>query len=310
MKSSTATATTDTARAAAGYRGRFAPSPTGALHLGSLVAALGSYLDARRSQGLWLIRIEDLDTPRVVPDAAGQMRATLARLGLCSDEPLLYQSSRLPAYEAALGVLAATGRLYPCSCSRRETATGPYPGTCREGPRGPGPYALRLRIPEGAVACFQDRIQGPQQQTQQQLGDPIVRRRDGQFAYQLAVVVDDDFQRITDIVRGADLLSSTAWQLWIGEALGLRAARYAHLPLVIEPDGRKLAKSQRSVAIGGWEPQVALFEALRLMRQAPPSGLAGRPVADILDWAVRNWRPEVLVGLPETRAPQPQHLEL
>jgi glutamyl-Q tRNA(Asp) synthetase len=292
------------------YRGRFAPSPTGALHLGSLLAALGSYLDARRHGGAWLIRIEDLDTPRVVSGAAGQMLATLARLGLGSDAPILYQSTRISAYLVALERLRESGRLYPCSCSRRDTAAGPYPGSCRDGPRGPGPYALRLRVPIDAVARFADRWQGPQQQPHAQLGDPILRRRDGQIAYQLAVVVDDAAQGITDIVRGADLLPSTAWQVWIREALDLPEPRYAHLPVLMEPDGRKLAKSASSAAIGGWEPAQALLEVLRLMRQDPPAGLAGRPVADILDWAVRNWRPEVLVGLPEIRVPHSQHLGL
>ena len=308
MKSSTATATTATADAPGGYRGRFAPSPTGALHLGSLVAALGSYLDARHAGGAWLLRIEDLDTPRLIPGAADALIATLAALGLHADGPVLYQSRRGEAHEAALARLAAGGHLYPCSCTRRETATGPYPGTCRKGPLGPGPHALRLRMPDEGEIRFEDRFQGPQRQSVASLGDPVLRRRDGQVAYQLAVVVDDDAQGITDVVRGADLLPATGWQLLIRRLLGYGPVRHAHLPLVVEADGSKLSKSASAEAIATLPPDQALLQALRVLQQQPPAELVGASHRQILDWATRNWQPARLSGLPKVPIAQQQDL--
>ena len=308
MKSSTATATTATADARGGYRGRFAPSPTGALHLGSLVAALGSYLDAACNGGRWLLRIEDLDTPRVIPGAADALLGTLVSLGLVPDGPILYQSTRRAAHEAALARLAAAGLTYPCSCSRRDIPAGPYPGTCRNGPRGPGPHALRLRMPEGGEISFQDRFQGPQRVSVASLGDPVLRRRDGQIAYQLAVVVDDEAQGITDVVRGADLLEATAWQIEISRHLGLAPVRHGHLPVVVEADGNKLSKSASAAAVAGLAPDEALLSALGLLRQEPAEELQGRSTRQILDWATRNWRPERLSGLPKVPIAQQQYL--
>ena len=308
MKSSTATATTATADARGGYRGRFAPSPTGALHLGSLVAALGSYLDARSHDGRWLLRIEDLDTPRNLPGADLALITTLADLGLQADEPVLYQSTRGAAYEAALARLAATGRLYPCSCSRRETAAGPYPGTCRNGPRGPGPHALRLRMPDVGDIAFGDRFQGPQRQPVAALGDPVLRRRDGQIAYQLAVVVDDAAQGITDVVRGADLLAATGWQLEIRRLLGLAPVRHAHLPLVVEADGSKLSKSASAAAVAGLPPAQVLLQTLNLLQQQPPAELAQASTRQILDWATLHWQPARFTGLPKVPIAQQQGL--
>jgi glutamyl-Q tRNA(Asp) synthetase len=308
VKSSTATATTATADAPGGYRGRFAPAPTGALHLGSLVAALGSYLDARSNGGQWLLRIEDLDTPRRVPGADRRLIATLADLGIRAHGPVVYQSTRGAAYEAALERLAATGRVYPCSCSRRETAAGPYPGTCRDGPRGPGPHALRLRMPDEGEICFRDRFQGPQRQPVTDLGDPVLRRRDGQIAYQLAVVVDDAAQRITDVVRGADLLAATGWQLEIRLLLGLGPVRHAHLPLVVEVDGGKLSKSASATAVAGLSPGRALLQTLNLLQQQPPVELVQASTRQILEWATVNWRPERFTGLLKVPIAQQQGL--
>jgi glutamyl-Q tRNA(Asp) synthetase len=310
VRSNTATATTATAEPAGRYRGRFAPSPTGALHLGSLVAALGSYLDARHHGGQWLIRIEDLDTPRVLPGAATKLLDTLSALGLESDLPVLYQSTRLAAYAAALDHLQHQGLLYACSCSRRDTTDGPYAGLCRRGTRGPPPHALRLRLPDDAEVSFCDVFQGPRQQSFARLGDPILKRRDGQIAYQLAVVVDDAQQGVTHVIRGGDLIDSTGWQLQLRSHLQLPPVIHGHLPVVVETDGNKLAKSASSAAISGWNPQHALVEALWLLRQEPPAGLETEPVPRVLDWAVRNWRPAALTGLAEIRAPQRPHLEL
>jgi glutamyl-Q tRNA(Asp) synthetase len=297
VKSSTATATTATADAPGAYRGRFAPSPSGALHLGSLVAALGSYLDARSHGGQWLLRIEDLDTPRIQPGAAKALIATLAALGLLPDGPVMFQSQRGDAYAAALARLTATGLIYPCDCPRRETAAGPYPGTCRNGPRGPGPHALRLRLPDDAEVRFEDGFQGPQRQPSAGLGDPVLRRRDGQIAYQLAVVVDDAAQGITDIVRGADLLAATGWQLQIRRLLGYAPVRHAHLPVVVEADGTKLSKSASAAAVAGLPPSHALLQTLNLLHQRPPAELVTASSRQILDWATKNWQPARFTGL-------------
>ncbi len=304
MRSSTATGTTATADRVTTYRGRFAPSPTGRLHLGSLVAALGSYLDARRHQGQWLIRIEDLDTPRVLPGATNELISTLARLGLHSDEPILLQSQRISAYQAALDHLDAAGTLYRCSCSRADTAAGPYTGRCRNGPTGAGPYSLRLRLDPDGECGFFDRLQGPQRHTHRALGDPILRRRDGQIAYQLAVVVDDAAQGITDVVRGADLLPATGWQVKIAAALGLPPVRYAHLPVVLDADGSKLSKSRSAAALAELPPAQALMGGLALLRQNPPPQLGKASVEEILAWAVTHWRPEALEGVAEIHPSQ------
>jgi glutamyl-Q tRNA(Asp) synthetase len=232
------------------------------------------------------------------------MLATLAAFGLEWDGPLERQSARQAHYERALQELRARGLTFPCSCSRRELATERgYPGTCRTRPRSPGPTAERFRVATGELA-FIDRLQGECRFDLGALGDVIVRRRDGGFAYQLAVVVDDAWQGVTDVVRGADLLDSTPWQIALQQALGLPRPRYAHLPLVTEPDGTKLAKSRRSVAL---EPRTAgaqLVEALRLLGQAPEPKLELElePVQKILAWAIARWDPQRLRGVREVRA--------
>ncbi len=268
------------------------------------MAALGSYLDARSHQGRWLIRIEDLDSPRVLPGAATELIATLARLGLQSDEPILFQSQRIGAYEQALAKLDAARHLYRCSCSRAEIASGPYSGRCRNGPNGPSPYSQRLRLEPAAESDFLDQLQGRQRHTHRLLGDPILRRRDGQIAYQLAVVVDDAAQAITDVVRGADLLATTGWQVQIAAALGLPPVRYAHLPVVLDSDGTKLSKSRSAAALAELPPAQALIRALTLLRQNPPSGLQDGSVEEILAWAVIHWQPGALHGIAQIRPSQ------
>lgn len=298
MKSSTGTGTTATASAGAAppYRGRFAPSPTGPLHQGSLLAAVASWLDARAHGGIWLIRMEDLDGPRVVPGAADAILDTLARFGLESDEPVLHQSTRTAGYRSALESLAARGLAYRCRCSRSEIQ-GRYDGRCRDLGITDPDTAWRLRLNPDATIAFPDVIQGHLEFPVADLGDPVLVRRDGLAAYQLAVVVDDAFQGITDVVRGADLLDSTAWQIALARALELPVPTFAHVPLLTEPDGQKLAKSRRSLPIAGMAPTQVLAATLVLLGLPLTSQLKAAPVSDILHWAVQHWSPQAMAGI-------------
>jgi len=265
------------------YVGRFAPSPTGPLHAGSIVAALASWLDARAHHGRWLVRIEDIDKPREQPGAAESILDTLRHLGLVWDDCPSWQSQRLEAYGAALSSLVSKGLAYPCACTRseiadsqRSVATGansqavrgverPYPGTCRNG-LAPGRTARswRIRLPDQAIVQFDDRWQGWQQQdVANEVGDFVLQRADGLFAYQLAVVVDDGAQGITDVIRGADLLGSTARQRLLGRALGLADLRYLHVPVVLAADGEKLSKQNGAVAVDIRHPVEVLDRAFR-----------------------------------------------
>ncbi|MCC5794722.1 MAG: tRNA glutamyl-Q(34) synthetase GluQRS [Chromatiales bacterium] len=274
-------------------RGRFAPSPTGPLHFGSLVAALASWLDARSAGGAWLLRIEDLDAPRVVPGAEAAILRTLERFGLYWDGQIMRQSARADAYAAALDRLCGMGQLFACSCSRRELADsalpgleGPvYPGTCRGRAPASG-HALRVLAGEATIA-FMDRIQGPvSHRLAGEIGDFVVRRGDGLAAYQLAVVVDDAAQGITDVVRGADLLVSTARQLHLQRLLGLPEPRYAHVPIALDDSGRKLSKQESAEALRDGDPAV-LRRALEWLGQAAPPPDLGCP--QILTWATARW---------------------
>jgi len=251
--------------------------------------------------------MEDLDTPRVAPGTADLILRTLEAFGLIWDGEVEYQSRRKERYAAALDTLAAHGLTYPCSCSRRELAGQEehgYPGTCRNGPTRSGPTAWRFRIDDDEVVRFDDRIQGPQAFPLRQLGDVIVSRRDGLIAYQLAVTVDDAAQAVTDVVRGADLIESTAWQIAICGALGFRPPRFAHLPLVVEPDGSKLAKSRRSAPVDLLHSGAWLAETLRLLGQEPPAELAREPPPIQLDWAIRHFRLAPLDRIRTVRAPE------
>jgi glutamyl-Q tRNA(Asp) synthetase len=281
------------------YVGRFAPSPTGSLHLGSLVAALGSYLDARHNHGRWLVRMEDLDTGRVVPGCSAEILRTLELFGLEWDGEVEYQSRRTQHYVAALETLESRGLTFECSCSRRElsnTGDTGYPGTCRGGPTRPGTTATRFRVPEQRVQ-FTDIMQGECQYDLRLLGDPIVRRRDGILSYQLAVVVDDALQGITDVVRGADLLESTAWQIALQRALGCDTPRYGHLPLVLEPRHGKLAKSRHSLAIAAAASTPQLIAALQLLQHSPPVEATQASTRELLAWATNSWQPQRLRGV-------------
>jgi glutamyl-Q tRNA(Asp) synthetase len=281
-----------------GYRGRFAPSPTGPLHAGSLVAALASWLDARAAAGVWLVRIEDLDPPREVAGASREILRQLAACGLESDEPVMFQSTREDEYEAAFTALQSRGFVYGCACSRRDNdaavAARPgwpahvYPGTCAQRTVAPEAVrAWRVRVPAERIS-FVDRATGPtSQQLARDVGDFVIRRADGLWAYQLAVVVDDAAQGMTDVVRGADLLDNTPRQIFLQRALGLPTPRYLHVPLVLSERGEKLSKQTLAPAIDTANPLGALEQAARHLG-LPRIGAACRDA--FLRAATRAWR--------------------
>ncbi len=278
--------------------GRYAPSPSGPLHFGSLLAAVASFVHARSRGTRWVLRMDDIDRHREVPGAADGILRTLEAFGLTWDGPVLYQSRRLDAYQAALDQLRESGRVFDCGCTRRKAQTGPagiegpvYPGTCRDGlPPGRVPRSVRFRTTEGDLA-FEDGIQGAiTQNPARDVGDFVVRRADGQFAYQLAVVVDDAAQGVTEVVRGADLLTSTPRQILLQQALGLPVPAYWHIPLITHADGRKFSKSEGVAALDPSRPVPGLLAALERLGQSPPADLAATDVDTVLAWAVGNWQ--------------------
>jgi glutamyl-Q tRNA(Asp) synthetase len=291
--------------------GRFAPSPTGPLHAGSLLAAVGSYLDARTTGARWLVRMEDLDTARVVPGCADQMLRTLEAYGFEWDGDVVSQSDRRDAYRDTIARLEAAGRTFHCSCSRKDLAgdggdgAPGYPGTCREGATRRGPTAVRFRVSDRPVA-FDDLFLGSQTFDTRELGDFVIARRDGIASYQLAVVVDDAWQNVTRVVRGADLVASTPWQIELQGALGLRRPIYGHLPVLVEADGEKLSKTRRSIPIPSFQGSQgradvtamsrALASTLTHLSQAPPPGLADSSIKDVWNWAFAHWNPQALAG--------------
>lgn len=279
--------------ASAPVRGRFAPSPTGPLHAGSLLAALGSWLYARHAGGQWQVRIEDLDPPREVPGAAQAQLTTLARFGLRPDGEVSFQSRRGALYQAALERLLAAGLAFECHCSRSAlTATGGIHRRCVAGHPRPDP-AIRLRVEDGCTIAFEDAVHGPiTQRVDRDVGDFVLRRSDGLWAYQLAVVVDDAAQGITQVVRGADLLDSTPRQILLQRALGLPTPAYAHLPLVLDAKGRKLSKSEGAEALADADPLPALDRLWRMLGQTPLAlaGMCGPE--DFLQAARQAFRPE------------------
>ncbi len=305
------------------YRGRFAPSPTGALHFGSLVAAVGSYLEARSRNGVWLVRMEDLDPPREQAGAADGILRTLEACGMASDGDVMVQSKRGEAYRAALAQLETQGLVYVCGCSRREIADSHltyaqprgaheaplarargrsaggggdpgsafiYPGTCRKG-LAPGKMARATRVRVGdAVIEFEDAVQGRIcQDLAAEVGDFVLLRADGLFAYQLAVVVDDAEQGITDIVRGADLLDSTPRQIYLQQGLGLSTPRYLHLPAAINAAGEKLSKQTRAAPVDARDPVPALAQVMRFLGQSPPEELSRESLSGFWAWALSHW---------------------
>lgn len=274
-----------------GYRGRFAPSPTGRLHFGSLVAAVGSFLQARAHAGAWLVRMEDIDPPREMPGAARAILDSLAAFGLVSDEPVLYQSARKDAYAEALSALELGGWSFDCGCSRRDLPRGGvYPGTCRDGlPAGRRARSIRVRVGKAAVT-IRDAIQGEfTQDLGAEVGDFVVRRADGLTAYQLAVVVDDQYQDITEIVRGSDLLVSTPRQAWLMELLGISRPAYAHLPVAVDENNRKLSKQTMARPVDDDDPAPALAAALEFLGHPPPARLRRGSLRDLWRFAESEW---------------------
>jgi glutamyl-Q tRNA(Asp) synthetase len=283
-----------------GYRGRFAPSPTGPLHAGSLVAALASWLDARAHAGTWLVRIEDVDRPRCVPGADEEILRQLAACSLTPDEPPAWQSQREPLYQQALDRLVREGRAYPCACSRRDielalraqgrqrerNADLVYPGTCRDGLQGRQARAWRFQVPDGVVAWTDRRVGTHLQEVARQVGDFVLKRADGLFAYQLAVVVDDANQRITHVVRGEDLTDNTPRQLLLQRALGAPTPAYLHTPLVLGPNGEKLSKQNGAAPLALGDPLAALRSAAGVLGLPEP---APGSLADALAQWVRAW---------------------
>ncbi len=288
--------------------GRFAPSPTGELHLGSLVAAVGSFLESRRQRGEWRLRIDDLDTARNLPDSADRILRTLETFGFEWQGPVVYQSASLEAYRDALAELARAEQLFACACTRRTLSGSPEAGCqqqCRSKRLPARGHALRFALPiSGPSIDFDDGLQGPQSCPRAAYPDVVVHRRDGVIAYQLAVVVDDHAAGVTDVVRGADLLDSTPWQIGLQQALGLPTPRYAHLPLLLESDGSKLAKSRHSVPLDPSRAPHLLFQALQLLRQEPPQSLIGGSLAALWGWAEDAWEPGRLKGLRAVRLPE------
>ncbi|MBT0893106.1 tRNA glutamyl-Q(34) synthetase GluQRS [Geobacter hydrogenophilus] len=301
--------------------GRFAPSPTGPLHLGSLVAAVGSYAMAKRAGGLWLLRMEDLDTPRVVPGMADDMFRTLETLGFAWDGEVMWQSRRADAYSAALERLLATGEAYPCGCSRAEiarAASAPhdgegevaYPNICRNGLQpGKEPRSYRVKVGSEPIVV-RDLVMGEKRYDLAQIcGDFVVKRADGLFAYQLAVVVDDADQGVNQVVRGADLLSSTPRQILLQSLLDYETPVYAHLPLVTATGGGKLSKRDNAVSLAvGLDLAVEggrlILAALRFLGQRPPESLAGSCGKEVLAWGAANFD---ITLVPTASAPLSVH---
>lgn len=277
------------------YTGRFAPSPTGPLHFGSLVAALASWLDARAANGIWLLRMEDLDKPREVPGAADAILRQLEALGLEWDGPVLYQSTRTARYVEVLDALERRGATYPCGCTRSEIADSAlaidgariYPGTCRDG-LAPGRRARATRVRTASAPIrFVDRLQGEiVQSVEREVGDFVLRRADGLIAYQLAVVVDDVDQGVTDVVRGADLLDSTPRQIWLQRLLGYSTPRYLHLPVALTTAGEKLSKQTGAQAVDAAKPLRELARALDFLCQPVPDATTAE---SMLREALERW---------------------
>lgn len=292
----------------AGYRGRFAPSPTGPLHIGSLIAAVGSYLEARTQGGEWLVRMEDLDPPREMPGAADAILRTLEAYGFEWDGPVVYQSQRAAVYEAALERLRQRDLLYACACTRKEIADsavqgieGPvYPGTCRHGlAADKSPRAWRIRVEDRDIG-FHDALQGwVSQNLARDIGDFVLKRADGYYAYQLAVVVDDADQGVTHVVRGADLLDSTPRQIYLQQVLDMPTPQYTHLPVAANAEGEKLSKQTRAAALDPAYPAPALWQALAFLGQQPPQALSHADLPTLWAWARQHW---ALTRVPPVRA--------
>jgi len=299
---------------AGGYRGRFAPSPSGPLHFGSLVSALASFLHARSCDGDWLVRMEDLDPPREQPGADRKILEALEAHGLHWDGQVWYQSDRLDTYAGILAELKQRNLAYPCNCTRKDLRAmgGVYDGRCRQRHTEPEkPFAWRLKLydlPETLTGLketlgFEDLFQGYQQNNlRHDLGDPVIKRKDGLFAYQLAVVADDIAQGITHVIRGSDLLDLSVGQIACFYLLGGKPPRFGHVPTAVNAAGQKLSKQHGAPALQNHRASDNLWQALAFLGQNPPLELAGASPGELLDWGLQNWRPDPLKVL-ETLAP-------
>lgn len=286
------------------YTGRFAPSPTGPLHFGSLVAALASYLDARQHQGKWLLRIEDLDPPRESITALSEIRFALEKYGLHWDEEIVYQSRRHDLYQHALDTLKKEGLLYPCTCSRKQVK-GIYDRLCvhKDFASATSDYAIRVKT-DSRNLSISDRVLGLRHwNLANDIGDFIIKRKDGLFAYQLAVVVDDADQQVNQIIRGTDILNSTPRQIFLQQLFGLKTPSYAHIPVITHADGSKLSKQTGAKGINTSKPLPTLIAALKVLGQEPPADDALHSPATCLTWAIHHWDmnkvPKVLELCPD-----------
>jgi glutamyl-Q tRNA(Asp) synthetase len=278
--------------------GRFAPSPTGPLHLGSLYTALASFLQTRSQQGLWLLRIDDLDTPRNVKGAADAILTALDTLGLHWDGSVDYQSRHIDTYHDRLQQLAKNQQIYPCICSRKTLTEDIYPGVCRHRQLPPDePYALRIKSDPRTIS-FLDELQGLiSHNPAQEHGDFILKRKDQIIAYQFAVVIDDDRQQVNHVVRGIDLLGVTPRQIYLQQLLGLPTPVYMHLPVIVDSHGYKLSKQTKAAVADLTAPHSVMFTLLNLLRQNPPDELQYASTAEQLDWAIAHWNPAALKNL-------------
>ena len=276
------------------YIGRFAPSPTGPLHFGSLCTALASFLQARSHQGLWLLRIDDLDTPRTIKGSADSILKTLEAFGLLWDDRVVYQSRSLDVYNDILDQLAKNNLIYPCSCSRK-TLTDIYSGVCRNKQSLPNSsYSLRIKT-DNRIISFEDELQGLiAHNLAEQDGDFILKRKDRIIAYQFAVVVDDNLQQVNHVVRGFDLLDSTPKQIYLQQILGLKTPGYMHVPVITDESGYKLSKQTLATAVDVKNPQTVIFKLLTLLKQNPPIELLHASLTELLAWAIEHWNPSVL----------------
>ena len=298
------------------YTGRFAPSPTGPLHFGSLIAAVASYCDAKANGGKWLVRMEDLDKPREMPGAADDILKTLEAFGFTWDGSVLYQSRRADAYELALELLKRQAAVYPCTCSRKEIADSAtssgvegaiYPGTClKHIPKTSAHAAFRATVLDDEIT-FNDAIQGKiTQNLAHDIGDFVIKRADGLFAYQLAVVVDDAEQGVTQVVRGADLLDSAPRQIYLQRLLGFPTPRYAHVPVAVNAVGEKLSKQTLAKAITPEAAPMLVFEALNFLGQQPPAEIKNATLSEVWRWAITQWQ---LEKVPKNRTlPLPESM--
>ncbi|PCJ25586.1 MAG: tRNA glutamyl-Q(34) synthetase GluQRS [SAR86 cluster bacterium] len=288
------------------YIGRFAPSPTGALHAGSLLAAVASYLDAKSNQGKWLLRMEDLDPPREIAGAANQILQQLNSLGLEWDGEVLYQSTRLDAYELILQQLSNKDLCYRCDCTRPQIRAmgNVYNGACRQRSNAPeNEYAIRVKTADVDIG-IDDLVQGHYQQNiGKDIGDFVIRRKDRLFAYQLAVVVDDDYQKVTHIIRGFDLIDSTPRQISLQRLLGFSTPNYGHIPVIINDQGQKLSKQHFAPAIDSNNASQLIFLALQALGQSPPANSQQESAQDQLSWAIQHWDIQAvpkLANIPDT----------